>query len=730
MIPAGDSTFRVVLAIAALALVVIVTRAIYFRSLADGPFGDTLVVNARQYDVWARDGYPSDRPYYQAPLYIAYLDALYGDDTTAGRLATVRWSQALLTLGTAIAIFFLVLRRSENSIPTESASSARAGPRSELDPSSRARSFVSAGLASGLYVLAWPALFFDGELLPTTLGTFLLTVGLTLVLIRRDGRSGVVVPALAGLALGLAAIARPNFLVTIVAVLVVVTARRLRQCDRHEEGEATKRLERTAALALVLGLALPIAIVTIRNQSTGQGFVLITANGGDNLLLGAHPETADGSPFPPKVILDAQKKAESEGQLLVERDRASRDEAWGYWAADPVEQIRRTLGRGIAFFQAAPVSNNRSIPWQRERSAVLRWPPMGWVDTLLLLPLALYGFWRGRRQFLVIVSALVVVTLALSVAPFVAGTRFQVPALPWLCLLAGIGGVGLARDLRARRSSLAVALPLLVVGAIVAAAPGFRRESEYTEFVLNRARAWTETGSTTASENTHAEALATLEAGHRRFPNDPRFPAWIGELLVGERGTDLDPSEARAWLELATRLDPHEKRARRALAHLDRARGDFDAAIAHLQAALARETSDPKLFGEIGELFYQVGRYEDGLSAYHSAVSWSSSFADRARYEARIALGEGVQASLAGDTDTALAALERASRIDPRESTYPRVRGQVAAAAGRTADALVAFREALAISGPGALTPAQRAQVGEWIARWGATEGTRPRGNR
>lgn len=712
MTPAGDSTFRVVVAIAALALVVIVTRAIYFRSLAEGPFGDTLVVNARQYDAWAREGYPSDQPYYQAPLYIAYLDALYGDEPTVDRFATVRWSQAFLTLGTAIALFFLARR---------------------------AAGFVAACVTSGLYVTAWPVLFFDGELLPTTLATFLLTIGLALVLARRESWSGVVIPTIAGLALGLSAIARPNFLLPIGVVLLFVAARGMRR--------GVARLDRLAVLGLVLGLALPIAIVAIRNQTTGQGFVLITANGGDNLLLGAHPETADGSPFPPRTILETQRRAEDEGLLLVDRDRASRSEAWGYWADAPTEQLRRTIGRGFAFFQAAPVSNNRSLDWQRDQSAVLRWPPCGWVDALLLLPLAFYGLWWGRRRFLVIASALVVVLLALSVAPFIAGTRFQIPALPWISLLAGLGGVGLVRDIRERRSSLAVGLPLLVVGGIVAVAPGFRRESDFPEFALNRARAWTETRSSGApGETPNAEALATLEAGHRRFPDDPRFSAWIGELLIGELligeprmgesqigaepAKKRDASRAREWLEIAIGIDPHDKRARRALAHLDRVRGNVEAAIAHLQAAFERETSDAKLFGEIGELFYEVGRYDDGLSAYHSAVSWSRNATDRARYEARIALGEGVTASLTGDPESALEALERAGRLDPRASTYPRIRGQIAAADGRIPEALAAFREALAITGPGALTPAQRAQIGQWIARSGASEPIRPKEER
>lgn len=680
------STRRASMALAILATTLVVSRVVYFESLGSGPFDRQLVVNARQYDAWAREGYPPNEPYYQAPLYIGFLSFVYGSDDSVldspERISAVRWAQLTLSLGTLVGVFVLALRAS---------------------------GLLAAVVAGGLWTFARSPLFFDGEVLPGSLSTFLLLVGIGILLDGVRSRLAPATPAssrnllgplktaVSGLVLGLAVICRPNFLVPVGLAGFVVVAYLYR--SRATLG---RRVVGSIA-ALLIAFSIPIGGVVIRNVGTGSA--VITANGGDNLLLGAHPDGADFSPFPTAAQKESRAQLERDGVPQSERGAAAREEALGLWRSGFGTQLARSTRRFLAFFQHQEISNNRSVAWQCDSSGILRWPPFGWVGLGAILPLAALGAWTGRRRREVWLSGLVILGLAASLAPFLVASRLRLPALPWLCLLAG-WGVAQAWSARGVPKGALIAAAVAIV---LAWAPGYRVESDFPEFTLNRARAWQERARSSEGDEaaeSQRQALSTLREGRVRYPDDARFPAWLGEILL-----ESDPGVARAELERAIDLDDSNKRARRALAEIARRAGEPKVAIEHLEAALSRDPSDPRVYEEIGEQFYAVGRYADGVHAFYSALDWSQELGGRPRLEARIALGEGVQRSLEGNIEEALEHLSRATMLQPGVSTYPRLLGQIALDAGRGDRAVVAFQAALAVTGPGALTASQRQQV-------------------
>ena len=166
------------------------------------------------------------------------------------------------------------------------------------------------GVAGVLTALYGPLVFFDAELLIPNL----LLALLSWCLFMLSGRiwSGSV--ALAGLLLGLAAIARPNALVLILPVMILVYRRGV---WRH--------------VVVVLALAVvPAIVVTAANAVMERTLVVVASQGGVNFYAGNHSRASGRTVEIPELMnilswrqfaLDAREVAEAdEGRGLDSRE--------------------------------------------------------------------------------------------------------------------------------------------------------------------------------------------------------------------------------------------------------------------------------------------------------------------------------------------------------------------------------------------------------------------------
>ena len=128
---------------------------------------------------------------------------------------------------------------------------------------------IGAGVVTAVY---GPMLFFAGELLPTTLATFLDVLGLLLLLKAQDHPT---LPRFftAGIILGLAAVTIPTVLPFCGAAAVWIAVVRWRQRN-------AARPAATVAAVFLLALALPVSPVSVRNCLVGDDAVLISYNSG------------------------------------------------------------------------------------------------------------------------------------------------------------------------------------------------------------------------------------------------------------------------------------------------------------------------------------------------------------------------------------------------------------------------------------------------------------------
>jgi 4-amino-4-deoxy-L-arabinose transferase-like glycosyltransferase len=437
--PSRESFVRVELAIFAIALLV---RLFHIWQIRGAPFFTVLIGDAQGYDTWAqeiaRGDWMGHEVFYQAPLYPYGLGLIY---SLIGRnLLVVRICQAIVGSVSCVLL-------------------ASAGRRLF----SRQTGLV-AGVMLALYA---PAIFFDALLQKSVLDVFFFGLALWILskLVTQPSRWRWLS---LGAAMGALALTRENALVLAGAILLWALM-------RHR---ITARERATAAAAFVLGLAIVLLPVAVRNNALGGGFYLTTAQLGPNLYIGNNPQ-ADGTYMPLRVGRGAAEFERKDATELAERAlgrRLSPGEVSTYWTDRALDFITsqpgawvKLLGRKfVLLWNRTEMLDTESQETYAEWSVPVR---LGaWVGNFgVLVPLAVFGVWTTwpMRQKL-FVFYLLTVAYAASVLVFYVFARYRFPLVPLLVLF-GAAGVVRARQYFAtasmsdKRGALAVVVTIVIL---------------------------------------------------------------------------------------------------------------------------------------------------------------------------------------------------------------------------------------------------------------------------
>ncbi|HEX7579696.1 MAG TPA: tetratricopeptide repeat protein, partial [Thermoanaerobaculia bacterium] len=453
--------------------------------------------------------------------------------------------------------------------------------------------------------------------LQAALDPFLAALALWLV-VRATPRDRARDYVLAGLALGLFALNRPNVLPwTAVAALLVVAARGLREGSR-------------LAGALTLGTLLGIAPATLRNVAIAGEPVLISSHGGLNFLVGNGPR-ADGTyrwldGITPSIAgqsRDARKVAEKEaGRTLSTREVSSHfaAKAWSWISSEPGAAASLFMRKVWYVLSGDEAPLNFSFPWYRKESLLLK---LLIVGPWLLVPLGGAGLALGlagasrirSREFAVWGSF--VPAYILLVAAFFVATRYRLPLYVPLAA-AGGGAIALiatsirAREFRHPILAACVALPLAALslwptGLYDGSADeetlwvlhlidtGAAREASTRIESLSRAHPqpgvmWFRVGQAWATNGNLDAAISALEKSLAIDSHQPE-PEKLLALVHGRRGVERtlagNTAGAMADLETAVKLDLGSAQARLNLAAVLAERGDISRARTLAQEALA-----------------------------------------------------------------------------------------------------------------------------------------------
>jgi 4-amino-4-deoxy-L-arabinose transferase-like glycosyltransferase len=534
------STLRWTLLLA-VALLALVLRLVYIMQLAQAPFFDLRIGDARAYHEWALriaggDWLGKD-VFYQAPLYpyfLALIYKLFGDGP-----AMVRFVQAVVGAGSCALVAATGLTL-----------------------------FGEWGIVAGVLLAIYPpAIFLDGLLEKSALVTFF-TAALIFFLAARPfkGRE-----LLAGVVLGLLALTRENALLLAVPVLIWFSTG-----DR-------RRGSWMPAATFVVGCALVLLPVGVRNYAVGGELHLSTSQFGPNFYIGNHAG-AQGL-YEPLISGHGNAGDERDDATRLAEEGSGRKlsprEVSAYWTGRALDFIRTEptawlalVGRKLALtFNAAEVADTESQDVYAEWSWLLRVlsPPSFGV----ILCLAAFGAvltardWR-RLWFL----HAIVITYTISVLVFYVFARYRFPLVPALMVLAA-GGLAASREANVSKVTRGWALAAAVLAGVITFYPLVNRKADRVTHYVNIANTLSGDGTRWDQAKTfYDKALAVS-------PQSPAAHYGLGMLLAQQHR----PAEAVTHYRIAVAGWPENVDLRLNFALALAASGDTDGALQQVDIA-------------------------------------------------------------------------------------------------------------------------------------------------
>ena len=570
-------------------------RLLYIFQSQRSPFYDFPLVDAKTYTQAAAAmalGHFGDQPFWQPPLYPHFLGALYALFEPSFTLP--RLVQAALGATLCLLIFRL----------------------------GRVFSPAVGYLAAGLAACYGPFIFFEAELLPPALALVLNLLALWALLWAVEGRPQRL--WLPGFLFGLAALCVANVLAFVpVAALWLVWVRRGRL---------------VGVVMLLLGTALAIAPVTLRNYYVSGDWVLISYNAGLNFYIGnnaQYDETVAIQPGPAWLELTARPRVEAGVIQPSAQSSFFFAEAWDFIRQQPIAYLKLLLYKLYLFWHGDEIGRNQDLYFARQYAPLLQvflWKygvafPFG-----LLAPLALVGLGLSYRNGLLrrpepLLLALFAGAYMLTVVAFFISARYRLPVVPILLMFAAYGGRELY--LLGRRGAYRDLLVGCGGAFLLAIACNFRvgamnvEGDSHTHYRL---------GYVYEKKGLPINAVAAYE---QALALDPDIK-WARFNLASLYARSGEYNRAIAAYGEFIRRFPEVARARLALGNVYLRTGRYAEAITTYESLLGAKDADAAdLYGRLGYALAQLGQLGQAASAYEELVA-----AKPDSLQARLQLGE------------------------------------------------------------------------------------------
>lgn len=525
-------------------------RLAHLLAVRDAPFVGQLALDSQEYDRWARAIAAGDwlgsAPFFQAPLY-PYLVALVYRFVPLAAAAPL--AVYLLQIAVAVLGCWALVRAGE----------ALAGPR-------------AAGATGLLFALYTPFWFYDVQLMKESFAVSAVCL-LLLLLVKARALDRSVLWFSVGLVAAFLALLRENMLLVVPFLLLLTW--------REKTGKEWLWALRRCGL-LLLGLSLPLVVVASRNAALGGGFLPTTSQGGVNFWIGNNP-SADGT-YRPLVPGKQVPAYEREGARILAEQAVGHplaaDEVSGYWLrrslswarAEPLAFVRLQFAKLGLYWDGYEWPDAVDYYWMKTLSRPLALPLLEWSAAAFL---ALWGVLLERRRLAVWAPVLLFeLGWMLSVVAFFVFSRYRLPAVPGLLLLAAIP-MARAAELFAsgeRRKSGAMWAGVAILW-LAPHVPGYAARVDLVEFNLGRLA---------EERGDRGEAATHYERTLAADPNNLSATLNLGTLAA--RAGDY--ATARVRFERAVALAPDSDDAHANLGAALLALGDLAVAERELTRAL------------------------------------------------------------------------------------------------------------------------------------------------
>jgi tetratricopeptide (TPR) repeat protein len=484
-----------------------------------------------------------------------------------------------------------------------------------------------------------------------------------------------------GLALGALALTRENALLLVPAVLGWTWL--------HWRPLGVARLRLGAVL--LVGLAVVLLPVAVRNRLVGGEFHLTTAQSGPNFYIGNNPQ-ADGTYMslrfgrgsPEYERLDATELAEEAiGRALSPGEVSSfwTERALAYIRAQPLDWAALLWRKFRLLWNVTEVVDTESQETHADWSRLLR--ILGPVAHFgVLAPLALIGMWItwGERRRLGLLYAMLG-AYALSVLAFYVVGRYRLPLAPFLMVFASAAVVRGRRFLSARNPVERGIAAGLVAGIMIFCNwPAVSQD-------LMRAVTYHNLGEALQSDEQLDDAVRAYERALGLRPDYAPSHNNLGAVLR-ERGK-LD--EAIDHLEEALRLRPDFVEAAYNLANALAAKGNLDEAVAQYRNVLELAPDAVDVRSNLGIALATQGKLDEATEQFRKAVALAPQTANP-HYN----LGNALLTR--GTVNEAIEHLSQALQIDPAHVSARYELANAYLAQERFEQAVAQYREAIQLS--------------------------------
>lgn len=525
-------------------------RCAYFWQTASIPFLHNLVGDAAGYWEWGVRIAAGDRvgkeSFYQAPLYPYFLGVIF--QLLGESILVVRVIQALIGSAAVAALAW---------------------------GTSRLFGRATGLIAAAMFALYTPSIYFDGIVQKESVAASLVCMLFAAMIWHSNSSRGFTCLVI-GVLLGLLALIRENTQLWIPIILVW-----LWKMNRGSGRWWAK------CLTCLLGCALVLGPVAIRNKVVGGEWSISTFQAGPNFYIGNSAE-ADGRYRPlvrgHETPAFERRDATALAEAAVGRSLSPR-EVSRYWfrrglsdiANDPLRWSKLLVIKLVMVFNDYEVTDGESQYVYADYSPVFR-TLQSFSRFGVLFPLAMMGVWmtRSRWRELWIYHALLL-SFAFSVAVFYVLARYRFPMVP---LLIPFAAVGVSRLVQIVRTGSWREIGAIFGTGVLAAGVAFVP-------VHDRGR---------------LDALARMNLGVA-LAQSGDVPSAIMQFAKAVEG---HPTSAEANMNLAQALAVS---------------GRFADAIPYYQRAM---NADPGLMGveyNLAVALEQVGRTEDALAMYRRAVT-------------------------------------------------------------------------------------------------------------
>ena len=571
-----------------LAAFAVAVQAVFLLETADSlifryPLLDAATYYQQALDILAGKGTPG--AFWQPPGYpcfLAGISRLAGTD-----LAAIRSAQALLLAPVAALLLWRVGRR-------------------VLSPGWAFAASIAACLTG-------PLLFYHSQLLAAATAATLITAAMLLALRAREQPSTLRWLA-AGLTVGCAAL-----VVATTAVLLPVLVM-FAWCDT-----APRRARFLRVAAVIAGLLAVTAPVVIRNHAICGRWVWISANSGTNFYLGNNrnwERTLTAMPELDWNQLLRRPFLQSQVRSAAGADHQFQHMALQEARQNPAAFAARLARKSLVFWHGREIPRNIDIYGWRDQSMLLCatvWRAGICFPNGLLVPLALVGAvaLRRRREGQLLVAGIVVFGLLVSL--YFPCSRYRVPVLPLVVVLACAGAQALQAAVRERRWQVAGALATLACVAGVAANAPLHWP---TDRVRYDAHLWYAVGAGAGADGDLDTARMCYQ---KALEIDPQFADVqfnLGTLYARQQ----DAARAEACYEAALVARPDHDKARANLALLLAARGQDESALQQLLRAESDNPLNAEAFFRHAALLLRLGRKDEALVPLNRATAFNPDY--------------------------------------------------------------------------------------------------------